>query len=104
MLKQFLVVAAVAGLVSSGCGPAKSDKSTKSASGDKTSTAELKTSKKSPGDKPVPEMSAVASKPITATSEDGSTIELYQETWADTQKFIASQTGKVVVVDFWATY
>lgn len=103
MLKHVWVVISAACLVFCGCA-GKSDKTSKSQSGDKTNAGAMKTSKAASSDKPVPEMSAVESKPISATSEDGSTVELYQETWSDTQKFMASQQGKIVVIDFWATY
>ncbi len=99
MLKRNLFCCLFALLLATGCS-SKTEKSGDSGN----ETPATKTAKESHSDKPVPQMSASDVKPITETTEDGSRIELYQETWADTQKFIASQKGKVVVVDFWATY
>ncbi|MDA1015241.1 MAG: TlpA disulfide reductase family protein [Planctomycetota bacterium] len=94
-----------------GCAQQESSSSAKSGSDDNSSVNDSKTP--STGTKSVKESVAAKTEVKTAEAVTESTstkddtdgnVTAVIGTWADTEKFIAAQKGKVVVVDLWATY
>lgn len=101
VVRTLSTVVLTAGLLSSsGCGGAAPS----SASAPTTSSSPA-TQTKTSADEPPPELPA-QSEPVlhpTAT-EAPSDVTVKVLSWEQTEKLIAGKKGKVVVVDFWATY
>ena len=99
VVKRTILLASCAALIASllaGCGTAEPNATSPQASGTEPAA----------GGKPAAEKLSppAASAAATADATDSSAVKVELASPEEFQKYIASQQGKVVLVDFWATY